>query len=79
MTSIAEIEAAAGRLDGIAVETPLGRADTETAIDPVCGMTVTVADASFLTEHLGESYYFCAPGCQHSFESDPARFLPVSS
>jgi xanthine dehydrogenase accessory factor len=51
----------------------------ETAIDPVCGMTVTVADASFLTEHHGEDYYFCAPGCRHSFESDPARFLPVSS
>ena len=51
----------------------------ETVIDPVCGMTVTIADARFVTEHDGESYYFCAPGCQHSFESDPARFLPVSS
>lgn len=51
----------------------------ETAIDPVCGMTVTIGDARFITEHERETYYFCAPGCQHSFESDPARFLPVSS
>jgi carbon-monoxide dehydrogenase large subunit len=51
----------------------------ETAIDPVCGMTVTVADARWITEHDGDTYYFCAPGCQTAFESDPAQFLSVSS
>lgn len=59
---------------GVEVESP-----TETAIDPVCGMTVTVADARWITEHDGEIYYFCAPGCQASFEADPAQFLSVSS
>lgn len=49
----------------------------ETAIDPVCGMSVTVADARFLSDHEGGTYYFCAPGCQHSFEAKPARFVPV--
>ena len=51
----------------------------ETAVDPVCGMTVTVADARWVTEHEGTTYYFCAPGCQTSFEADPAKFLTVSS
>ena len=51
----------------------------ETAIDPVCGMTVTVADARWVTEHDGQTFYFCAPGCQGAFASDPARFHSVSS
>lgn len=48
----------------------------EQAIDPVCGMTVDVANARFKTEHQGVTYYFCAPGCQKAFEQDPASFLP---
>lgn len=66
-----------GGLSGIAgveVESP-----AETAIDLVCGMTVTVADARWVTEHEGETYYFCAPGCQTAFEKDPASFLQVTS
>lgn len=45
------------------------------AIDPVCEMTVDVARARFVTEHEGETYYFCAAGCQRAFEADPAAFL----
>ncbi len=50
----------------------------ETAIDPVCGMTVNVADARFISDHEGETYYFCAPGCQRAFEVDPSQFVSVS-
>ncbi len=38
-----------------------------TAVDPVCGMTVTIGPD---TEHLrvdGEDYWFCSPGCSASF------------
>lgn len=59
---------------GVEVESP-----AETSIDPVCGMTVTVADARWVSEHDGETYYFCAPGCQTAFEKDPSRFLQVTS
>jgi xanthine dehydrogenase accessory factor len=59
---------------GVEVETP-----AETAIDPVCGMTVTVADARWSSEHEGQTYYFCAPGCQSAFDKDPVRFLQVTS
>ena len=47
-------------------------------IDPVCGMTVDVADASYRTVHDGRTYYFCSAGCLGSFESDPARYLTVA-
>ena len=45
------------------------------AIDPVCGMTVLVADARYRTVHHGIDYYFCAPGCQQRFEAEPAAFV----
>jgi xanthine dehydrogenase accessory factor len=48
------------------------------AIDPVCGMTVDVADARYRTVHDGQTYYFCSAGCLESFEGDPARYLAVS-
>jgi len=46
----------------------------ETAIDPVCGMTVEVRTARYWSEHEGKAYYFCAAGCRRAFEADPARF-----
>lgn len=47
-----------------------------TAIDPVCKMEVEVETAQFKSEHAGEMYYFCSPGCQRSFEKDPHKYLP---
>lgn len=44
------------------------KADQRQAIDPVCGMTVEIAGARFVTEHGGESHFFCCPGCQKTFE-----------
>ena len=45
------------------------------AIDPVCGMTVAVAEAAATAVHEGVTYYFCAPGCKRRFEADPAAYL----
>lgn len=45
------------------------------AIDPVCGMTVFVADAKYHSVHDGADYWFCAAGCQRAFEADPAAFV----
>ena len=42
------------------------------AVDPVCGMTVTIGPA---TEHLqlaGAGYWFCGPGCSTAFANRPA-------
>jgi Cu+-exporting ATPase len=38
-------------------------------------MTVDVASAHYLTEHEGETFYFCAAGCQRAFEASPTAFL----
>ena len=45
------------------------------AIDPVCGMTVEIAGARYVSQHNGQAYYFCAAGCKRSFEKDPQRYL----
>ena len=42
----------------------------QTAIDPVCGMTVDPATA-IKRAHDGRTYYFCSEGCANAFESDP--------
>ncbi len=47
----------------------------ETAIDPVCGMTVKIATARHTTVHDGRTFYFCNPKCLQKFTADPARYL----
>jgi xanthine dehydrogenase accessory factor len=48
------------------------------AVDPVCGMTVDVADARYRAVHDGQTYYFCSAGCLDSFQANPARFATVT-
>lgn len=43
--------------------------------DPVCGMTVAIADATETAEVGGVLYYFCGAGCRRRFEADPASYL----
>ena len=45
------------------------------AIDPVCKMEVETETAQWKSEYQGQTYYFCAPGCQRSFEKDPEHYL----
>jgi xanthine dehydrogenase accessory factor len=45
------------------------------AIDPVCGMSVTIAGAAHRAEHAGQTYYFCCGGCRARFLAAPASFL----
>jgi xanthine dehydrogenase accessory factor len=49
-----------------------------TAIDPVCGMEVTIEGARHTAQHAGQTYYFCCPGCQRSFEKEPEKYLASS-
>jgi xanthine dehydrogenase accessory factor len=44
------------------------------AIDPVCGMSVTIAGARHTAEVGGVQYYFCCAGCRTRFLSEPARY-----
>src|SRR6267143_1779996 len=49
------------------------------AIDPVCGMTVSLKTAAGSFEHNGQRYYFCGPHCVAKFQSKPESFLNKSA
>ncbi|MDY6874749.1 MAG: YHS domain-containing protein [Chloroflexota bacterium] len=43
--------------------------------DVVCGMEVDPKTAPAQTEHKGQTYYFCAPGCKVAFDKNPEKYL----
>jgi YHS domain-containing protein len=47
----------------------------QTATDPVCGMTVTKAEAKATFDYKGTTYYFCSGGCKEAFAKDPEKYL----
>lgn len=47
----------------------------QTAIDPVCGMTVEVANARHKSIYEGHEFFFCCPACKREFERQPQDFL----
>jgi len=56
--------------------------DTEAvteALDPVCGMTVEIATAHFISEYNGKTYYFCAAGCKRSFDKEPGKYVQTEA
>jgi xanthine dehydrogenase accessory factor len=44
---------------------------TASAIDPVCGMSVVMVNASLHLDHAGERFWFCGSGCLRAFSSNP--------
>jgi xanthine dehydrogenase accessory factor len=49
------------------------------AIDPICGMTVTIATARHTAEFEGRAYYFCCGGCRETFLREPARHAAATA
>lgn len=49
--------------------------DASTAIDPVCGMSVSVGEGTLSKEFDGKTYYFCSEHCASSFEKEPHNFV----
>jgi xanthine dehydrogenase accessory factor len=47
-----------------------------TAADPICKMTVSIADARYLSTYQDETFYFCCARCKEAFDQDPQRNLP---
>lgn len=48
---------------------------SNSAIDPVCGMTVVPSEAKYTSEYQNKQYYFCCTKCKQRFDSDPQQFL----
>lgn len=50
----------------------------QSAIDPVCGMSVTITTTTPSHELDGHTYYFCCGGCRGRFAKHPERFLSTA-
>lgn len=48
--------------------------ESNTFIDPVCGMTVR-PESPHQAVHEGHDYHFCSAGCARKFTADPAHYL----
>lgn len=46
-----------------------------TVIDPVCKMTVNLAEKPESFSYKNKDYYFCSQNCRESFIKDPERYL----
>lgn len=51
------------------------QSDQASAIDPVCGMTVSAKTAAGSFEYNGQTFYFCSKHCLAKFQNDPEAFL----
>ncbi len=49
--------------------------DSNEVLDPVCGMTISPADAVGTLEHAGQTYHFCSDTCLQKFRQNPAEFV----
>ena len=49
------------------------------AKDLVCGMNVDEKTAKYKMKYKGKTYYFCALGCQKTFEANPEKYINSSS
>lgn len=56
-------------------DSPVATSQPDEATDPVCGMSVVIADARFTTEFQQTTYYFCCPHCRAKFEAEPLAFV----
>lgn len=74
LSILAEIVASRPRPSGRQVSTDSAPA-AGTAIDPVCGMSVAVVDASLHLDHDGTRVWFCGTGCLRAFAADPGAYI----
>jgi YHS domain-containing protein len=56
--------------------TPGGQMERDqSAIDPICGMSVDPDHAEYRSFQKGDTYYFCSAGCKVAFDKDPAKHI----
>jgi xanthine dehydrogenase accessory factor len=72
LAEIVQVRRTMGSVDWGAAEAPT---DPETAVDPICHMTVGVRDAKHTHVHEGRTYYFCCGGCRARFAEAPEKYL----
>jgi xanthine dehydrogenase accessory factor len=75
LAELVQLRAAGSLPSGVIPAVP---AERHEAVDPVCGMTVDIATARFVTTHAGRTYYFCSAGCLERFVAAPTDFETVA-
>ncbi|HXV62832.1 MAG TPA: heavy metal translocating P-type ATPase [Vicinamibacteria bacterium] len=53
--------------------------DTETSVDPVCGMTVEPSQAAGSVVHGDTTFHFCSQHCIERFRRDPSAYAQTDS
>ena len=46
----------------------------ETAVDPVCGMTINPKNAAASSEVDGQTIFFCSRSCKSKFDAAPENY-----
>ena len=59
--------------EGVSLEPAAQAAEVE-SIDPVCNMTVNVAESRYHSSYNGTTLYFCCLGCKEKFEQEPGSY-----
>lgn len=49
--------------------------ESQTELDPVCGMKVDPAMAAATEQHDGHTFYFCSNGCATKIRAEPKKYL----
>lgn len=44
------------------------------AVDPVCGMEVSIKDKTLKSIYKEKAYYFCSLHCKTQFDTSPERY-----
>ena len=57
---------------------PPSRVEKQEVKDPICGMTVGVDAAKYLSEFAGKWFYFCCAGCKQTFDTHPEKYVLAS-
>jgi xanthine dehydrogenase accessory factor len=75
LSILAEIISTRPRQSGRPVGEGAQSSIKESAIDPVCGMSVAMVDASLHLDHEEHRYWFCGSGCLRAFAADPHAYM----
>ncbi len=51
------------------------KTESQTELDPVCGMKVDPTKAAATEQQSGKAVYFCSNGCAAKFRAEPERYL----
>lgn len=74
LAEIVQVSGTEARAETPDVEASIAAAEA-VARDPVCGMDVEIASATYRSDVQGRTFYFCCARCKRVFDKDPARYL----